>query len=61
MFFTQFNVRVRRIDRPESCLVCHIVASIYDQKSACFERSVCEVMSRNGPDSDGRDKQMLTT
>ncbi|VVC41887.1 Hypothetical protein CINCED_3A006376 [Cinara cedri] len=55
----KFNNRVR-INHSPSCLVCDVVSSIYDQKSACFERSVCEVMSGNGSSSDNRDKQMLT-
>uniref|UniRef100_A0A2S2N9U3 Uncharacterized protein n=1 Tax=Schizaphis graminum TaxID=13262 RepID=A0A2S2N9U3_SCHGA len=49
-----------REDQQEACLVCNMVANIYHQKSTCVERSICEVMSRNGPDESEMDKRLLT-
>ncbi|XP_025198649.1 uncharacterized protein LOC112596969 [Melanaphis sacchari] len=50
----------RRENQQEACLVCNMVANIYHQKSTCVERSICEVMSRNGPDGSETDKRLLT-
>lgn len=55
LFSSQFNDKGQhsRVNS-QACLVCDVVASIYDRKSACVERSVCEVMSRNGVEADKR-------
>ncbi|XP_022164850.1 uncharacterized protein LOC111029911 [Myzus persicae] len=50
----------RGVDQ-QTCLVCNMVESIYHQKYTCVERSICEVMSRNGPGGSETDKRLLTT
>ncbi|XP_060862630.1 uncharacterized protein LOC132939471 [Metopolophium dirhodum] len=57
----KFNDKERQGEDQKSCIVCNIVASIYNQKSTCVERSICEVMSRNRPDGSETDKRLLTT
>ncbi|XP_025405137.1 uncharacterized protein LOC112679514 [Sipha flava] len=56
----KFNDKERRWKNPEACLVCDMVASIYDLKSTCVERSVCEVMSGNGSGAAVTDKLLLS-
>ncbi|KAE9530620.1 hypothetical protein AGLY_011082, partial [Aphis glycines] len=49
-----------RMDQQKSCLVCNLMAGIFHQKFTCVERSICEIMSRNGPDGSETDKRLLT-